>query len=139
MGASNVVVGTEIPSCSKVVTQEKIALFEASGIGHRENIHTSPEVAAQTLGTTYPIASGRMSLAYMAEALRRFFGPDVFNHTGTLSVKNIRPVKAGDTITVHGKVTEIRGHENGTAVAVEIWCENQHGDKTTVGTGTAVI
>ena len=43
------------------------------------------------------------------------------------------------TITVSGKVTEIRGHENGTAVVVEIWCENQNGDKTTVGTGTAVI
>lgn len=139
MEASDVVVGAEIPSFSKVMTQDKIALFEASGIGHHQNIHTSPEIAARTLGTTYPIASGRMSLAYMAEALRRFFGPDVFNHTGTLSVKNVRPVKAGDTITVRGKVTEIRGHENGTAVVVEIWCENQSGDKTTVGTGTAVI
>jgi len=139
MASADIVVGTEIPLCRKSVTQDKIDLFEATGIGQHDNIHNSTEVATRTLRMSYPIASGRMSLSYMTEALRKFFGPDVFNHTGTLSVRNIRPVKAGDTITVHGQVKESRAHEKGTAVIVEIWCENQNGDKTTVGTGSAVI
>jgi len=139
MAAASLDVGVEIPSVSKSVTQEKIDLFESAGIAHRENIHNSPKEAARTLRTSFPIASGRMSLSYMAEALRIIFGPDVFNHTGTLSVKNIRPVKAGDTITVRGQATETREDKGNTRVVVEVWCENQSGDKTTVGTGSALV
>ena len=51
----------------------------------RENIHNNPELAAKRLGTTYTIASGRMSVTFAAESLRRFFGPEVFNHTGAVN------------------------------------------------------
>ena len=38
-----------------------------------------------------------MSVAFASESLRRFFGPEVFNHTGTVNLKFLRPVKGGDT------------------------------------------
>lgn len=134
-------VGTKLPPVSKHMTQEKINLFEACGLlgEDRRNFHTDPEAALQTLGTTTPIASGRMQLSFAAEALRRFFGPEVFNHHGRLDMRFIKPVVDGDTITVKGQVTETQTDEHGTRVALEVWCENQHGDKTAVGTGGALI
>ena len=125
----------KIPSVTKSITTESILQFESTGILDRENIHNNPELAAKRLGTTYTLASGRMSITFAAESLRKFFGPEVFNHTGTVNLKFLRPVKAGDTITVTG--TEET--EAGTKVLVDLFCDNQDGNRTAVGTGTAVI
>jgi 3-hydroxybutyryl-CoA dehydratase len=128
-----------LPVITKVVTQAKINQFESCGILDRENIHNNPELARQRLGTSFPIASGRMSVAFASEALRKFFGSQVFNHTGSVNLKFLRPVKDGDTVTVHGMVNSRQKVENGTLVTVDIYCENQNGDKTAVGQGSAVI
>ena len=129
----------QIPSVSKKVTQESINQFEACGILDRENIHNSPELAQARLGYKHPLASGRMSVAFAAESLRKFFGPDIFNHTGTVNLKFLRPVKDGDTITVHGTVKHQQAVDKGTLVTVELFCENQDQDKTAIGTGTAIV
>ena len=128
-----------IPVLTKTITQVKINQFESCGILDRDNIHNNPELAKQRLGTTYPIASGRMSVAFAAESLRKFFGAEVFNHTGTVNLKYLRPVKEGDTLTVGGAVNSRQTVDNGTLVTVELYCENQNGDKTAVGQGTAIV
>jgi acyl dehydratase len=128
-----------IPSVTKSITQVKINQFESCGILERENIHNSPELAQRRLGTTYTLASGRMSVAFASESLRKFFGSDVFNHTGTVNLKFLRPVKEGDTITVGGSVNSRQEVENGTMVIVDLYCENQNGDKTAIGQGTAIV
>ena len=130
---------TTIPSVTKSITQVKINQFESCGILERENIHNSPELAQRRLGTTYTLASGRMSVAFASESLRKFFGADVFNHTGTVNLKFLRPVKEGDTITVGGSVNSRQKVENGTMVIVDLYCENQNGDKTAIGQGTAIV
>ncbi len=131
--------GQQIPSVTKSITQDTIEQFENCGILDRQNIHNNPELARQRLGTTYPIASGRMSVAFAAESLRRFFGPEVFNHTGSVNLKFLRPVKGGDTITVTGEVSGQEEADDGTHVIVNLVCQNQNGDRTAVGIGTAVI
>ncbi len=128
-----------IPVLTKTITQVKINQFESCGILDRDNIHNSPELAKQRLGTTYPIASGRMSVAFASESLRKFFGAEVFNHTGTVNLKFLRPVKEGDTITVGGTINSRQTVDNGTMVIVDLYCENQNGDKTAVGQGTAIV
>ncbi len=128
-----------IPVLTKTITQIKINQFESCGILDRENIHNNPELAKQRLGTTYPIASGRMSVAFASESLRKFFGAEVFNHTGTVNLKFLRPVKEGDTITVGGTVNSRQTVDNGTLVTVDLYCENQNGDKTAIGQGTAIV
>ena len=130
---------TTIPSVTKSITQVKINQFESCGILERENIHNSPELAQRRLGTTYTLASGRMSVAFASESLRKFFGSDVFNHTGTVNLKFLRPVKEGDTITVGVSVNSRQEVENGTMVIVDLYCENQNGDKTAIGQGTAIV
>jgi acyl dehydratase len=134
-------VGTEIAPITKHVTQEKINLFEACGLlgAERRSFHTDPEAALRALGTAAPIASGRMQLAFAAEALRHAFGPEVFNHHGTLDLRFIKPVVAGDAITVKGKVTERQTEAKGTRLSLDVWCENQHGDTTAIGTGGVLV
>ena len=128
-----------IPSVTKSITENSILEFESTGILDRENIHNNPELAAKRLGTTYTLASGRMSITFAAECMRKFFGPDVFNHTGTVNLKFLRPVKAGDTITVTGAVSGTEETDVGTKVSVDLFCDNQDGNRTAVGIGTAVI
>ena len=128
-----------IPSVTKSITEGSILGFESTGILDRENIHNNPELAAKRLGTTYTLASGRMSITFASECLRKFFGTEVFNHTGTVNLKFLRPVKAGDTITVTGSVSGTEAIEGGTRVSVDLFCDNQDGNRTAVGTGTAVV
>ena len=128
-----------IPVLTKTITQIKINQFESCGILDRQNIHNNPDLAKQRLGTTYPIASGRMSVAFASESLRKFFGAEVFNHTGTVNLKFLRPVKEGDTITVGGAVNSRQTVDNGTLVTVDLYCENQNGDKTAIGQGSALV
>ena len=139
MASTSIEIDQAIPSVTKAITQDTIDQFESCGILDRENIHNNPELAAQRLGTNYAIASGRMSVAFATESLRRFFGPEVFNHTGTVNLKFLRPVKGGDTITVTGAVSAQEEAADGVRVSVDLFCENQNGDRTAIGTGTAVV
>ena len=132
-------VGTELPSLTKTITQEKIDLFESCGIRNKANIHTDRDLAARSLGTTYAIASGRMSVAFASEALRKLFGADRFHSTGTVNLKFLRPVKDGDVTTVQGRVSELVPEGTETRVSVEVWCQNQAGHKTAVGMGSALM
>jgi acyl dehydratase len=139
MAISKLEVNQELSPVTKRVTQESINRFEACGILDRQNIHTNPEIAKQRLGYSHPIASGRMSVAFASECLRKFFGPTVFDHTGTVNLKFLRPVKHGDTITVRGSVSHRAEVLAGTLVTVDIYCENQDQHKTAIGTGTALV
>ena len=137
--ASAIVDNAPIPTLTKAITEESILQFESCGILDRQNIHNDYELAARRLGTTYTLASGRMSITFASEALRKFFGPEVFNHTGSVNLKFLRPVKNGDTITVSGSVIQQDPVENGTQVTVMVQCHNQNGDATAVGQGTAIV
>ena len=137
--AKGFAVGVVMPVITRHVTQEKINLFEACSVAERTNVHNNPEMAARRFGTSQPIASGRMSITYASEALRRFLGPDVFHKTGKVNLKFLRPVKEGDTISVKGEVTEINDDADGKQIVVEIRCQNQNGDLTAVGQGRASL
>ena len=137
--ASTIVDNAPIPTLTKSITEESILQFESCGILDRQNIHNNTELATQRLGTTYTLASGRMSITFASEALRRFFGPEVFNHSGSVNLKFLRPVKDGDTITISGSVIQQDVVENGTQVVVEVQCHNQNGDTTAIGQGTAIV
>ena len=139
MASTSIEIGAEIPSVTKSVTTESILQFESCAIIDRENIHNNEELAKERLGTTYTLASGRMSIAFASESMRRFFGPDVFHHTGSVNLKFLRPVKNGDTLTITGKVSSQRQVEQGTEIVVELLCENQDQDRTAAGVGIAII
>lgn len=132
-------VGDELPPLVKQMTQEAINLFEGSGGDSEPSQFTDEETARETLGTEGTVASGRMSLSFALELLRRYFGSDVFNHTGAVDLRFLRPVRPGDTITFTGTVTAVTREVNGSRVSVEVKVANQRGDTTGVGQGSAVV
>ena len=132
-------IGEEVGPLVKEMTQEAINLFEGSSGESGPSQFTDEETAAQTLGTTGTVASGRMSLTFAIEMLRRYFGGDVFNHAGMVDLRFLRPVRPGDTITFTGKISEITAEANGSRVTVDIQATNQNGDTTGVGKGSAVV
>ena len=131
--------GNELPPLVKEMTQEAINLFEGSAGQSGPSQFTDEETARETLGTEGTVASGRMSLSFAIEMLRRYFGPEVFNHAGTVDLRFLRPVRPGDTITFAGKVTGVSREVNGSRVSVEITVVNQRGDTTAAGQGSAVV
>ena len=133
------IVGDQVPPLSKTMTQEAINLFEKSGGKTGPSQFTDEETARGVLGTRGTVASGRMSLTFGTELLRRCFGSDVYNRGGMVELRFLRPVRPGDTVTFAGKVTDISKVTNGGRVAVEVTGTNQKGDVTAVGTGACIV
>ena len=135
----NYEVGSEISPLVKQMSQEAINLFEGSTGNTGPSQFTDEETARETLGTSGTVASGRMSLTFAIQMLRRYFGSEVYNHTGFVDLRFLRPVRPGDQITFTGKITDITREANGSRVSVEIKVENQKGDTTGIGSGSAVV
>ena len=131
--------GDAVGPLVKEITQEAINLFEGSAGQEGPSQFTDEEAARETLGTRGTVASGRMSISFALELMRRHFGSDVFNHTGMVDLRFIRPVRPGDTITFTGEVAGTSREANGLKVNVMIEAQNQRGDTTGVGGGSAVV
>jgi len=132
-------IGDEIPPLSKTMTQEAINLFEKSGGKTGPSQFTDEATARETLGTKGTVASGRMSLTFASEMLRRYFGADVYHRGGMVDLRFLRPVRPGDTITFTGKVTAIVRVPDGARVSVEVTGTNQKGDVTAAGAGGCIV
>ena len=126
-------VGRELPVLEKEPAQRRIDVY--SGVRPR-SIHTDPDWARQK-GFRTTLAQGMMSTAYASEMMTRLLGAG-FVKGGTMSMAFIKPVYAGDRLTVHGVVKELRPEAGQTRVVVDVWCQNQHGEKTAVGTASGL-
>jgi 3-hydroxybutyryl-CoA dehydratase len=132
-------VDQEIPPLCKHMKQERITLFEESGGYMVPTIHTDVAASKKITGLDVPMASGRMSLSFATECLRRFFGEDVYNRSGVVDLRFVRPVRDGDTVTVGGKILSVVQEPNGRRVTIELSIKNQNGDTTAAGRGSAVV
>ena len=126
-------VGRELPALVKELAQRRIDVY--SGVRPR-SIHTDEDWAHQK-GFRTTLAQGMMSTAYVSEMMMRLLGAG-FVKGGTMSMAFIKPVYAGDRLTVHGVVKELRPEAGQTRVVVDVWCQNQHGEKTAVGTASGL-
>ena len=135
----NIQIDDEVPSMVKEMTQDAINLFEGSAGQEEPSQFTDEDAARETLGTSGTVASGRMSLTFAIEMLRKYFGSDVFNHSGVVDLRFLRPVRPGDTITFTGKVSDMSKEANGSKVTVDIQAQNQSGNITGVGKGSAIV
>ena len=146
-------VGHRLTGEPKRVTQEQMDRFESvagmvAGAGDQAegpvNIHTDSD-KARSMGLERPVASGQMSFAYLHELLAREFGAD-FRQGGELAATFLKPVYAGDTVTAQGVVRQAH-HEQGdkgppegrTTVALEVWVENEGGEKVAAGEARVTI
>ena len=126
-------IGQELPPLEKELTQRHIDAY--SGVRVR-SIHTD-EAWARQKGFRTTLAQGMMSTAYVSEMMTAVLGAG-FIKGGSMSVAFVQPVYAGDRLTVRGVVKEVRAEARRTRVVVDVWCENQHGQKTAVGTASGL-
>ena len=131
--ASGLEVGAELPPLTKTIVQRQIDCF--SGV-RPHSIHTDPEWA-QKKGFRAPLVQAMMSTAYVSQLMMQVAG-EGFVRGGAMSVSFIKPVYAGETLTVRGRVKSREPEGGRTRVTVEIWCENEAGVKTVVGTASAL-
>ena len=127
-------IGQELPALVKNLSQRRIDAY--SGVKPR-SIH-SDDAWARQKGFRTCLAQGMMSTAYVSQMMVKLLGPS-FAKGGTLSMAFVKPVYADDRLTVHGVVKEKRPENGATRVVVEVWVENQHGDKTAVGHATGLV
>ena len=129
--ASRPEIGAELPPLTKTIQQRQIDCY--SGV-RPNSIHTDPEWARKK-GFRAPLAQAMMSTAYVSQLMMQAAG-EGFVKGGRMSVSFIKPVVVGDTLTVRGRVKSREPEGGRVRVTVEVWCENQDGVKTMVGTAS---
>lgn len=119
----------DFASFTKSATTENIRAY----MGTFDNIHTNPETAKKA-GLRGVVAQGGQLAAMLTEFMIRSFGTE-FLHGGSISVNFTKLVRPGDDLSPRARVTKISPAAAGlTAVTLDIWLENQHGEVVTAGT-----
>jgi len=129
-----ITVGRSLPSLVKDVSQRRIDVYS----GVRPNSIHSDAAWARAKGFRTCLAQGMMSTAYVSQMMVKLLGPG-FARGGTLSMAFIKPVYAGDRLTVHGVIKDRQPEDGATRVVVDVWVENQHGEKTAVGHASGLL
>ena len=93
--------------------------------------HWDPVYAAST-GLRQPIQTGEMSSAYLAEMCVNYFGADFFKGA-RIQCKYVASTYANEIVTTHGVVREKTPKGGGYRFTVDIWMDNEAGEKKTVG------
>ena len=124
----------QLPPFGRLVTMDDMVLFEPEG--HR-NIHTDDEIA-RAAGLPAAIATGVQFMSYIFEMLYQRFGFDSLPRT-VLDVRIRAPVFAGDTVTARGLMRGTSAEHGETRAELEVWCENQRGERVVEGTAEVPI
>ena len=117
---------------TKTATMEKMARYSGEG-----NFH-SDDKAGQESGLGGAIVQGGQLVGYLNEMMVRMLGAGYITG-GEIAVTFIKAVRPGDTVTAHATRQESPAEGDGTRVAFDVWLENQHGEKCTVGTASGLI
>jgi acyl dehydratase len=93
--------------------------------------HWDPDYAVAT-GLNAPIQTGEMSSAYIAEMCVNHFGENLFRNA-RIVCRYVAATLANEVITTHGVVTDKTADGGGYRFKVDVWCDNEAGEKKTVG------
>ncbi len=110
----------------------------ASRVWGRFNPNHWDPVFAHETGLSAPIQTGEMSSAYIAEMCVYNFGRFFFAGA-QVNCKYISSIAAGEVVTTHGVIREALQIEHGTRFTVDVWVDNDSGDKKTVGVVTVDV
>lgn len=99
--------------------------------------HWDPVYAKET-GLTAPIQTGEMSTAYLSEMCVNYFGRNFFRDS-RMECKYVAPTYANEVISTHGVIRSKTPKGSGFRFSVEIWAQNERGEKKTVGTVEADV
>ena len=122
---------------SRTIVLERVLAFEKVVWQRAANTHSDPEVARER-GMSRQIASGQNQLPFMHELLESSFG-EGWIRGGKISMRWLRPVYVGDSLTPCARVAGMADEAGRKRVEMEVWCENQNGEKTAGGKAQAYV
>lgn len=101
-----------------------------------QRMHWDPDWAHK-VGAAACYDYGALRETFIAQALSSWAGDDAW--LWKLNVQHRRFNYVGDTTWVKGRVTGKDRHGDRREVSVEIWCENQRGEKTSPGSAVLLL
>jgi acyl dehydratase len=129
--------GDILTGVPRTITWDRMVRFESVVWDRGTTAHNDPETAAKG-GMTRPFSSGQNTLAFFHELFEKSFGRG-WIEGGTIAVRWIRVVYAGDTVVPHAEIERL-GEKDGRPLAeMRIWAENQDGETTAAGKATAFL
>lgn len=136
---NNLEVGSSLKPRVHEITQEKINIYSRYVFHGKDtkNIHTDDE-AARKAGMPRALAQGRYPVGYLSEYLLDLFEKG-WIQGGRLDVSFVKPIFPGDTITICGVVREKIQEGECIRITLDIWLENQNGEKATAGTASGLV
>jgi hypothetical protein len=102
----------------------------------KKNVHTDSEFAV-SCGLPSVAASATQLMGYVVELMIDLFGVEWLSH-GTMDVKFINVVNAGDILITKAEVKGRESQNQATRFTLDVFCENQKGVKVLVGNATGI-
>ena len=130
----SLLITTDTPVGFTLVGVSKKAAIQLMGSrlwGRFNPNHWDPVYANET-GLKSPIQTGEMSSAYIAEMCVNYFGKSVFQNS-RITCKYVASTFANEIITTGGIVREKTQKGNGFRFKVEVWADNESGERKTTG------
>ena len=102
-----------------------------------KNIHTDLEFA-KNCGVQTRAASATQYMGHLAELMIDLFGEKWFKH-GKMELKFIAIVDVDDRLLSKAIVRSKEKESGGIRFNLDVWAENQHGNKVAVGTASCLV
>ena len=128
-------VGTDVPPLVKAPIQQIQLTRYAGASGDFNPIHQDDEFA-RAAGMSGVFAHGMLSMGFVAQALTDWAGAGTVRK---LSVRFTGLVRLKDVVTCRGRVLGKSSKDDLNLVDLEVWDENQRGEKVVTGRATLAL
>jgi acyl dehydratase len=128
-------VGDELPALVKgPIAQIQLTRY-AGASGDFNPIHQDDEFA-KAAGMGGVFAHGMLSMGFVGQVVTDWAGPGAVRKLG---VRFMAIVRLKDIVTCHGRVLDKSTGAAGNLVEVEVWAENQRGERVVTGKATVAL
>ncbi len=131
----DVAVGDELPPLVKGPVQQIQLTRYAGASGDFNPIHQDEEFA-RAAGMGGVFAHGMLTMGFVAQALTDWAGAGTVRRLG---VRFQALVRLKDTVTCKGRVTGKSSSDGAHLVDLEVWAENQRGERVVGGRATVSL
>jgi acyl dehydratase len=128
-------IGTDVPPLVKGPIQQIQLTRYAGASGDFNPIHQDDEFA-RAAGMSGVFAHGMLSMGFVAQALTDWAGAGTVRKLG---VRFIGLVRLKDVVTCRGRVLGKSSKDDVHLVDLEVWAENQRGEKVVTGRATLAL
>ena len=133
--ADDVKVGDELPPLVKGPIQQIQLTRYAGASGDFNPIHQD-DAFAKAAGMGGVFAHGMLSMGFVGQCVTDWAGP---GNVRKLGVRFAAIVRLKDTITCRGRVLARSSKDDTHLIDLEIWAENQRGEKIVTGKATVAL